>query len=228
MDNRPAYGFSHRMRASVEKPNITPSPLDYHAEKVSLASTKAYTFGHRPRTNYVIDDDLPGPGEYFVSEELKRRRRSGYTFGVRAPSYRRPFSHSPGPKYKPGESRDFQPQVGFSFGHRPQRRRMSDQPGPGEYEKFLFKDTPAYSFGVKNHIQGQNQFYNNITPSPLSYHPEWTPRKYNPPAYSFGHKSRGRVFAPIDDTPGPGEYDTNRSFSSSGRKTSFGLRVRND
>lgn len=61
MDQRPAYGFSHRMRAAVEKDQITPSPLDYHAEKVNLgASAKSYSFGHRPRTNYINDFDTPG------------------------------------------------------------------------------------------------------------------------------------------------------------------------
>lgn len=64
MDQRPAYGFSHRIRASVEKDQVTPSPLDYYAEKVTLGpSSRASSFGHRPRTNYVRDSDTPGPGE---------------------------------------------------------------------------------------------------------------------------------------------------------------------
>lgn len=230
MDQRPAYGFSHRIRASVEKDQITPSPLDYHAEKVSLgASSKSFSFGHRPRTNYVVDYDTPGPGEYFISEEAPRRRKSGYSFGSRS-SFKRPRPHTPGPKYMPDSGgRSFQPQRGFSFGHRPKfGRKVSDTPGPGEYdtEKFLFKETPAYSFGVKNHMRGRNDFFRNITPSAASYRPE-TGKTKSSPAYSFGTKSRGRVFVPFEmDSPGPGEYDTNRPIYSNQRKGfSFGLRV---
>lgn len=75
MDKRPAYGFSHRLRASVEKGQITPSPLDYHAEKVTLGtSARSFTFGHRPRTNYVVDYDAPGPGECkFITLAFWRR-----------------------------------------------------------------------------------------------------------------------------------------------------------
>lgn len=230
MDQRPAYGYSNRLRAAVEKDQITPSPLDYHAEKVSLGpSSKSYTFGHRPRTNYVRDEDTPGPGEYFISEDLRRRKKSGYSFGSRSGS-KRPHTNTPRPKYRPEESGSFQPQRGFSFGHRPAfGRRISDIPGPGEYEseKFLFKGTPAYTFGVKNPMRGQNDFFRNITPAPLDYRPEVGIKKGSP-SYTFGTKSRGRVFGPrdLDDLPGPGEYDLNRSIYSNSRKGfSFGMRV---
>jgi hypothetical protein len=226
MDQRPAYGFSHRIRAAVQKDQITPSPLDYHAEKVSLGpSSNAFSFGHRPRTNYVRDCTTPGPGEYFISEEVVRRRKSGYSFGLR-PNMKRPRSHTPGPKYLAEPGGSFQPQRGFSFGHRPKfGRRISDTPGPGEYnsEKIPFK-SPAYSFGVKNHARGRNNFIYNSTPSAASYRPEATTK--SSPAYSFGTKSRTRVFAPIEfDSPGPGEYDTNRPSYSKRKGFSFGLRV---
>jgi len=176
MDGRPAYGFSQRMRAAVEKPVITPSPQSYHAEKVSLGPTRAYTFGHRPRTNYVIDRDAPGPGEYFIGEERRFRRSKS-------------------------------------------RHRSREQ--------FLFKDTPAYSFGVKNHIRGRNELFSNITPAPLAY--DSAAVRKSMPSYSFGTKSRGRVFMPNElDSPGPGEYHNKRlsSFSNRQRGFSFGLRVR--
>lgn len=230
MDQRPAYGYSHRLRAAVEKGQITPSPLDYHAEKVSLGiSSKSYTFGHRPRTNYVRDLDTPGPGEYFISEDVRRRRKSGYSFGSRS-GERRPRLHTPGPMYMPEDSRNFQPPRGFSFGYRTKfERRISETPGPGEYEsgKFLFKDTPAYTFGVKNPMRGRNDFFRNMTPGPLDYQPEVTIKKTSP-AYTFGKKSRGRVFVSNDfDSPGPGEYDTNRAvYSNSQKGFTFGLRVR--
>lgn len=63
MDRRPAYGYSHRLRAAVEKPNITPSPLDYQSGTVAVKKNKGFSFGHRPRTNYVTDYDLPSPAE---------------------------------------------------------------------------------------------------------------------------------------------------------------------
>lgn len=61
MDNRPAYGFSNRMRAAVEKDQVTPSPSDYYAENCNLGSnSQSFSFGHRPRTNYVRNEDTPG------------------------------------------------------------------------------------------------------------------------------------------------------------------------
>jgi hypothetical protein len=137
MDQRPAYGFSHRLRASVEKDQITPSPLDYHAEKVFLGtSSKAFSFGHRPRTNYV--NDTPGPGEYFISEEAPKRRKSGYSFGSKSSS-KRLRSTTPGPKYMPESREIFQHQKGFSFGHRPKfGRKVSDTPGPGKSKRRLY------------------------------------------------------------------------------------------
>lgn len=235
MDQRPAYGFSHRMRAAVEKEQITPSPLDYHAEKVNLGvSSKSYSFGYRPRTNNDRDLDTPGPGEYFIAEDIRRRRKAGYSFGSKSGS-KRPYSHSPGPIYMPEDGGSFQPEKGFSFGHRQDfGRRISDTPGPGEYEwergRFLFKGTPAFSFGTKNHIRGRNEFLRNITPAPLDYLPDVGATKSSTASYSFGTKSRGRVFEPRDfNTPGPGEYNTNKSsFTRRGGKGfSFGMRVRN-
>jgi hypothetical protein len=228
MDQRPAYGFSHRMRASVEKDQITPSPLDYYVEKVSLGSSKSFSFGHRPRTNYVRDSNTPGPGEYFIAESIPRRKKSGYSFGSK-PQQKRPRSHTPGPKYKPEQGGSFQPEKGFTFGHRPRfGRKFSDTPGPGEYdaEKFLFKGTPAYTFGVKNHMRGRNDFFRNITPAPADYRPEMSGKK-STPSYSFGTKSRPRVFVPRDyDSPGPGEYNLNQDgFSRYGKGFSFGMRV---
>lgn len=227
MDRRPAYGFSHRLRASVEKDQITPSPLDYHAEKVSLSSSKSFTFGHRPRISYARNEDTPGPGEYFISEEVRRRKKPGYSFGSKSAS-KRPQSHAPGPKYLPGDAGSFQPPRGFSFGHRAKfERRISDTPGPGEYdtEKFLFKDTPAYTFGVKNHMRGRNDFFRNSTPSAASYRPEAVTVK-STPSYSFGTKARGRVFEPVDfDSPGPGEYETRPcSYGRNNKGFSFGMR----
>ena len=229
MDQRPGYGFSHRLRAAVEKDQITPSPLDYFAEKVSLGrSSNSYSFGHRPRTNYVVDCTTPGPGEYFIAEEVVKKRKPGYSFGSR-PGFKRPRSHTPGPKYLADPARSFQPKPGFSFGHRPKfGRKISVTPGPGEYDNntFLFKETPAFSFGVKNDMRGRNDLIRNNTPSAASYRPE-TGKIKATPAYSFGTKSRKSVFAPVEfDSPGPGEYDTNRpDFNRQKSGFSFGLRV---
>lgn len=228
MDQRPAYGFSHRIRAAVEKDQITPSPWDYHVEKVSLRSSKAFTFGCRPITNYVRDFDTPGPGEYFISEEAPIRG-SGYSFGSKPAAYRSDHSLTPGPKYKPIEGGSFQPQRGFSIGYRSKWRRISATPGPGEYEskKFIFKQTPAYTFGNKNSMRGRSDLFRYNTPGPFDYQPEMN-IKNSSPAFSFGTKARERAFEPKDlGTPGPGEYDTNKAgFKTSGKGFSFGLRVR--
>lgn len=82
MDRRPAYGFSQKLRAAVEKPNITPSPLDYNAD-IPWDKRKGFSFGHRPRTNYVVSDqyDSPGPGEYY-SYNIPFTRPRDMTYGL--------------------------------------------------------------------------------------------------------------------------------------------------
>lgn len=82
----------------------------------------------------------------------------------------------------------------------------------GEYytpKPFLFKDSPAYSFGVKNHHLERADKHRKATPSPLDYRPE----RVN----EFGSSSRGFLFGPGADQrltlskkdaefePGPGE-----------------------
>lgn len=149
----------------------------------------------------------------FISEEIKRRRKSGYTFGSRSAVKRTRSPQTPGPQYKPEEPGSFQPQRGFSFGHRPRfERRISDVPGPGEYdagEKFIFKGTPAYTFGVKNHVRGRNAFFQNLTPGPGEHYNFDDITKKTSPSYSFGTLSRPRIFAPDYDQPGPGEFVLN-------------------
>jgi hypothetical protein len=69
-------------------------------------------------------------------------------------------------------------------------------------EKFLFKNTPAYSFGVRNHMEGRNKKINDITPSPLQYQ-KMSTNKRNYSGTKFGTAQRARVFSPQDlDIPG--------------------------
>lgn len=154
MDQRPAYGYSHRLRAAVEKPNDTPSPLDYFPEEISHGRSRGFSFGHRPRISYAKkDDDTPGPGEYFIEKEIPvpRPRNSAWTFGMK-PRQRKSRSQTPGPKYNTAIYD--QSNKGFSFGSakRPQAfsPRNFDLPGPGEYEtKRCHSNVKGYSFGLR-------------------------------------------------------------------------------
>jgi len=232
MDQRPAYGYSHRLRAAVYKDQVTPSPLDYYAERVNLhTSPSAYTFGSRPKLTKKVSV-TPGPGEYFIAEELPERSKSGYSFGSVTRTKRRHSNvGTPGPKYSIDVESIFQPKRGFTFGHRTRfDRRRSDTPGPGEYETeslHLKPSTPAFTFGVKNYKQEQNESRRSKTPAPLEYfgQPEVTMK--SSPAYTFGKKSRGKVFVCDDfDSPGTGEYEAiEPRFTSTRKGFSFGLRV---
>lgn len=209
MDTRPAYGFSHRLRAAVAKQNDNPSPLDYQPQISSINSSKGFSFGHRPRTNYVKDYDLPGPGEYTISNDIpvpRPRNLTGQSFGMKT-WYKRPLSHSPGPKYNTRDIESSQGRRGFSFGHRGQfYHHDEDIPGPGEYEsqKFLYKNTPAYSFGVKNYGRRRSE---NM-PAPSDYHTSQmrTQNKTSKPGYVFGTETRGRAFKASNWNPGPGNF----------------------
>jgi Sperm-tail PG-rich repeat len=232
MDQRPAYGFSHRLRAAVEKEQITPSPLDYYAERVNLRSSKAYTFGHRTPSMSRRQVVTPGPGEYFIAEDLKPpRRKSGYSFGSKS-SARRALSHSPGPnKYDVVSHCSMVTNRGFSFGHRTQsERKIPPTPGPAHYnsDKLLLKSSPAYSFGreSRSRKRERNDMLRNQTPAPFDYRPEASLWKSSP-AYSFGSKSRVKVFAVKDQsTPGPGEYEVYQpTWVRQGKGFSFGMRV---
>lgn len=212
MDHRPAYGFSHRLRAAVEKDQITPSPLDYYAERVNLSSSKAYTFGQRTPTKPKRQSVTPGPGEYFIAEDLKPpRRKSGYSFGSRS-GVKRAHSHSPGPKYDVVAKCSIETNRGFSFGHRTEfERKIPPTPGPAHYnsDKLLLTSSHAYSFGreSRNRKRDRTDMLRNQTPAPFDYHPEVAMVKSSP-AYSFGSKSRVKVFTVKDrTTPGVKLYD---------------------
>lgn len=118
MDQRPAYAFSHRLRAAVEKPNDTPSPLDYFPGKISYGPSRGFSFGHRPRISYAKNggNETPGPGQYFLEKEIPvpRPRNSAWSFGT-AKRQKRVKSHSPGPIYRP-PSPSWGHTKGFSFG----------------------------------------------------------------------------------------------------------------
>lgn len=63
MDNRPAYGFSSKLRAAVEKDTDTPSPLDYYAERVfsiGSSTSKGFSFGASRRFKKVKKEITPG------------------------------------------------------------------------------------------------------------------------------------------------------------------------
>ncbi|KAG5676711.1 hypothetical protein PVAND_006524 [Polypedilum vanderplanki] len=154
MDKRPAYGFSQKLRAAVEKQYITPSPLDYQSETVTSRHQKGFTFGHRPRTNYVRDFDLPSPCEYFIGD-LPSRPPNAPTFGVK-PRSRRPISHSPGPKYYPQTQKcSLNKKPGSVFGTESRRSNFQpkDGPGPGEYNtnksNFSRYNGRGFSFGMR-------------------------------------------------------------------------------
>lgn len=210
MDNRPAYGYSHRLRAAVEKQNITPSPLDYQPQVSAISTSKGFSFGHRPRTNYVKDYDLPGPGEYYITDRIpvpRPRNLTGYSFGMKT-WYKRPLSHSPGPKYNTRNDEMSYRKRGYSFGHRGEFYHQPDDiPGPGEYEsqKFFFKNTPAYSFGVKNYARGRSERASRSTPAPSQYQSSQMRLYSKKPGYKFGTENRARPFKVANWNPGPGK-----------------------
>lgn len=159
MDSRPAYGFSHRLRAAVEKHDVTPSPLDYFPGRISTGRSQGFSFGHRGRISFAKDSDTPGPGEYFIGKEIPvpRPRNSAWSFGLK-PRQKRPKSHSPGPQYSVGNDWVHSGK-GFSFGtaNRPAafKPRSYDQPGPGDYyadssrKHFYNSNVKGYSFGLR-------------------------------------------------------------------------------
>lgn len=140
MDSRPAYGFSQKLRAAVEKDEHTPSPLEYYTEHYGEleASRRGFSFGGRFRRRSDMSTG-PGPGEYFIAEDIRRsKNKSGRTtFGSR-PSNVWLINNdlTPGPHdYMPYDDiGSFYPKKGFSFGERTRHnRRMSVSPGPGKF-----------------------------------------------------------------------------------------------
>lgn len=117
MDQRPAYGFSHRLRSFTKSEQITPSPLDYYAEKVNIGATsRSYSFGQRtmPITKFVT----PGPGEY-QPESFRRKTFPAFSFGTKSRELELVNNSSPGPgEYEIAGSFENNSRKGFSFGLR--------------------------------------------------------------------------------------------------------------
>lgn len=168
MDRRPAYGYSHRLRAAVEKPNDTPSPLDYFPEEMTHGRSRGFSFGHRPRISYANQNDTPGPGEYFVEREIPvpRPRNTAWTFGLR-PNQKRAKSHSPGPQYMPANHDNSG--RGFSFGtsKRPHAfpPRNFDDLTPGELKTLEIHEIIELCLGPGEYYRrdyGRNRSSSNV------------------------------------------------------------------
>jgi hypothetical protein len=146
MDERPAYGFSYKLRAAVEKDEKTPSPLDYYAEKViSIGSnpSKGFTFGGRDRFQKVKKDPGPGPGEYCIADDLKKKKKKKKRRSSESNFYGQPDTTSIFPsEFGDDQEKEAKPKVvkkvrrrggkGFSFGGRIQNPKIEVTPGPGK------------------------------------------------------------------------------------------------
>lgn len=84
-------------------------------------------------------------------------------------------------------------------------QHIDDSPGPGEYDaqKFLYKNTPAYSFGMKNYkLSGNGR---GLTPAPLDYQSSIVKKRKEKKGFKFGTETRPRPFRAANWNPGPGE-----------------------
>lgn len=186
MDQRPAYGFSQKLRAAVEKPNNNPSPLDYLPQISSISKSKGFSFGHRPRTNYASDVYYPSPIDY-LPQNSSISRSKGFTFG-----------HRPRTNY--AKNRDFPS---------PAEYYVTDEipvPRPRNLTGYSYgmKTWYNYSPPTKNYTREEQKRGNSMTPN--SSH--LTKKSKNKPGYKFGTEARGRVFKPSNWNPGPGSWDS--------------------
>ncbi|XP_070496406.1 uncharacterized protein [Chironomus tepperi] len=187
MDKRPAYGFSQRLRAAVEKPNSNPSPLDYLPQNYSMGSSKGFSFGHRPRRNRVSDEYYPSPIDY-LPQTSSISKTKGFTFG-----------HRPRTNY--ARNRDFPS---------PAQYYVTDEipvPRPRNLTGYTYGMKTWYDFTpTKKHTREDSE--RNVR-TPTSSHV--TKKGLNKPGYKFGTETRGRAFKPSNWNPGPGEYNVAKS-----------------
>jgi hypothetical protein len=181
MDKRPAYGFSQRLRAAVEMPNINPSPLDYLPQNSSISRSKGFSFGHRPRTNHVGDEYYPSPIDY-LPQTSSFNSSKGFSFG-----------HRPRTNY--AKNRDFPSPAEYYVTEEIPVLRPRNLTGYTYGMKTWYKDPPS----TKNYNRDNLGKNSRMTPTSSDL-----PKKKHKPGYKFGTESRGRVFKPSNWYPGPG------------------------
>ncbi|CAG9799104.1 unnamed protein product [Chironomus riparius] len=189
MDKRPAYGFSQRLRAAVEKPNCNPSPLDYLPQTSSISKSKGFSFGLRPRTNYVSDEYYPSPIDY-LPKDSSISKTKGFTFG-----------HRPRTNY--AKNRDFPS---------PAQYYVTEEiavPRPRNLTGYTYGMKTWYNYSSPRKDYGREESERNNTMTPTSSH--LIKKVKNRPGYKFGTEKRSRAFKPSNWNPGPGEYNVAKS-----------------
>jgi hypothetical protein len=90
--------------------------------------------------------------------------------------------------------------------------RLTDNPGPGEYNLVSSKSGPKITMSAKPKV---NSLGETLQPGPGNYNVNSTEVYRNPSAFTMGAKYGGKI---EDPEPGPGNYNIKAEFKQSGAK----------
>eukprot|EP01017_Pseudomicrothorax_dubius_P008295 TRINITY_DN12719_c0_g1_i2.p1 TRINITY_DN12719_c0_g1~~TRINITY_DN12719_c0_g1_i2.p1 ORF type:complete len:155 (+),score=11.22 TRINITY_DN12719_c0_g1_i2:92-556(+) len=129
-------------------------------------------FGTGDRASIVQNAFTPGPGTYFVSEEITENKKEpppgdGLRQNIQDPTRK---ENTPGPgAYDPTHSTVWQSTPGYRLGYsgRSQSERNRGIPGPGQYDVRGDLDGSKYSFGLSLKKKGLKKSL--FDPGPGSY-----------------------------------------------------------
>ncbi|CAG9330278.1 unnamed protein product [Blepharisma stoltei] len=183
---------------------------------MTTAASPAWSLTGRPRTEKSAE--IPGPGTYVSSAELKEK----------APSY----SISKAERISSGKTATIVGPGAYNIPSSPKGRKAvfgsarritveitNKNPGPGNYEqKSKIQEGPQYS------ISGRKVQETKESPGPGNYDAKDTVLEKSP-SYKFGTDKRNVEFDKNKPSPGPGTYEFNPEFTKMGYKFGNAKRV---
>eukprot|EP00441_Pelagodinium_beii_P045691 CAMPEP_0197623090 /NCGR_PEP_ID=MMETSP1338-20131121/3164_1 /TAXON_ID=43686 ORGANISM="Pelagodinium beii, Strain RCC1491" /NCGR_SAMPLE_ID=MMETSP1338 /ASSEMBLY_ACC=CAM_ASM_000754 /LENGTH=267 /DNA_ID=CAMNT_0043192941 /DNA_START=90 /DNA_END=891 /DNA_ORIENTATION=+ len=174
------------------------------AASSSFRNTPKYSFTSSAVTGKVKVKNVPGPGQYALtnSEKDKYAKSPSYSIGGGSKDGKA-WGAMPGPgAYTPANPAFTSPKWPFSTDSRLKTGRASSTPGPGNYD---LKTTLA---GKDTSIASKPEFrLRSTTPGPGAYNANFSSCSSfeSAPKVGFGNSNRGKL-AP-SKTPGPGNYE---------------------
>lgn len=244
-----AFGRGKRSNPNLNRSALAPGPGTYEPSFEFSNSTHGVGFGISKRDGVTNKTQLPGPGQYTVSDSLFRDPKAASIKG-------RPKTMHEDEKPGPGhyQSKTYYTTPAYSMGVKTKLKELVSRgvPGPGGYNPEFTKvrqGIPGMRFGspskpslkkdllpgpgqypIKSTVGSEGPSYGiqgrhsalktDLVPGPGNYNPKDEAIRNGTPGTIMG-KGKRQDLAIKNQIPGPGNYDLNTA-ANPGKMFSFG------
>lgn len=237
----PSYSIKGKGNSGLNK-TYTPGPGQYNNNSKSIGGSEfnksqGFSIPKSKKESNVVQDNIPGPGQYKYDSGFSRPKSSAYSFihSKKDPSFINLNQFVPGPGAYSNNNNSIiaNEGKGYSMGKSKKglsyidiEKKLNSNVGPGKYDiEGKFSNKPN-SGGFKIGSQKRDFNYNeSISPGPGQYSQiNNLNSKINSGGYSFGKSlklnssiaSDSGIYSLNTTTPGPGKYNQHSCFENSG------------